>query len=97
VFILHNPDGSATNRESCPIADCSKLQPGACHTTCTGSCIMQNQQGSLVIGGGEFAYVKDANTPPVKLQTDPTGGSLKDLASIVVGNKFTQGADCVVK
>ena len=97
VFILHNPDGSTITRESCPIADCSKLQPGVYHTTYTGSYIMQNQGGSLVIGEGEFAFVKDANSPPIKLQVDPTGGSLKDLASIVVSNKFTQGADCVVK
>ena len=58
---------------------------------------MQNSQGSLVIGEGEFAFVKDANSKPIKLQVDPTGGALKDLASVVVSNKFTQGADCIVK
>jgi len=97
VFILHNPDGSTTTRESCPIADCSKLEAGMYHTTYTGSYIMQNAQGSLVIGEGEFAFVKDANSKPIKLQVDPTGGALKDLASVVVSNKFTQGADCIVK
>ena len=97
VFILHNPDGTTTSRDTCPIADCSKLPAGAYHTTYTGSYVMQNQQGSLVIGEGEFAYVKDANSPPIKLQTDPTGGSLKDLASIVVSNSFTKGGDCIVK
>jgi len=97
IFIVHNPDGSTITKEGCPIADCSKLAPGAYHTTYTGSYIMQNSQGSLVIGEGEFAYVRDANTPPIKLQTDPTGGTLKDLASIVVSNKFTQGSDCIVK
>jgi hypothetical protein len=96
VFLVHNPDGTVS-KESCPLTDCSKLEAGVYHTTYTGSYILQNNQGSLVIGEGEFGFVKDANSPPVMLKTDPTGGALKDLASIVVSNKFTQGSDCIVK
>ncbi len=97
VFLVHNADGSTITKESCPIADCSKLQPGVYHTTYTGSYILQNEAGSQVIGEGEFAYARDSKSAPILLKTDPTGGALKDLASIVVSNKFNQGSDCIVK
>ena len=70
---------------------------GVYHTTYTGSYILQNEGGSQVIGEGQFAYAPDSRTKPVLLTTDPTGGSLKELASIVVSNKFNQGSDCIVK
>lgn len=79
------------------VAGCEKLEQGLYHTTYTGSYIMQNQGGSQLIGEGEFAFARDLKSAPVLLKTDPTGGALKDLASIVVSNKFTQGSDCIVK
>jgi len=101
LFIEHFADGSTATKEitkdNCPIADCSKLQAGVYHTTYTGSYVMQNDGGTQIIGEGEFAYAKDSKSAPVLLKTDPTGGALKDLASIVVSNKFTQGSDCIVK
>ncbi len=97
VFLVHNADGSTITKESCPIADCSKLEPGVYHTTYTGSYILQNEGGSQVIGEGEFAFARDSKSAPILLKTDPTGGALKDLASIVVSNKFNQGSDCIVK
>lgn len=51
-----------------------KLPPGVYHATHTGIYIMSNEQGSQLIGEGQFGYVKDAQTAPVILTTDPGMG-----------------------
>jgi hypothetical protein len=97
---IRGSSGDTINNEAgCAgvVAGCEKLEKGVYHTTYTGSYVMQNDGGTQVIGEGEFAFARDAKSPPVILKTDPTGGALKDLASVVVSNKFTQGADCIVK
>lgn len=99
IGIRGSSGDTINNEQGCAgvIANCEKLEKGLYHTTYTGSYVMQNEGGTQVIGEGEFAYARDNKTAPVILKTDPTGGTLKDLASIVVSNKFTQGADCLVK
>jgi hypothetical protein len=99
IGIRGSSGDTINNEQGCAgvIANCEKLEKGLYHTTYTGSYVMQNEGGTQVIGEGEFAYARDSKTAPVILKTDPTGGTLKDLASIVVSNKFTQGADCLVK
>jgi hypothetical protein len=51
-----------------------KLPPGVYHVTYTGAYVMSNEQGSQLIGEGQFGFVKDAQTAPVILTTDPGMG-----------------------
>lgn len=51
-----------------------KLPPGVYHATYTGAYIMGNEQGSQIIGEGQFGFVKDAQTAPVILTIDPGMG-----------------------
>lgn len=99
IGIRGSSGDTINNEQGCAgvVANCDKLERGVYHTTYTGSYVMQNEGGTQVIGEGEFAFARDSKSAPVILKTDPTGGALKDLASVVVSNKFTQGADCIVK
>lgn len=51
-----------------------KLPPGVYHATYTGAYVVSNDQGSQLIGEGQFGFVKDAQTAPVILTTDPGMG-----------------------
>ncbi len=51
-----------------------RLPPGVYHATYTGTYIMSNEQGSQLIGEGQFGFVKDMQTAPVILTTDPGMG-----------------------
>ena len=75
-----------------------KLEHGIYHTTYTGSYIVENGGGSLLIGAGQFGFVRDSSTAPQLLPGDP-GLNLNDLPFVLgvnVGNHGDQG-ECVVR
>jgi len=74
-----------------------KLEHGVYHTTYTGSYILENGGGSLIIGEGQFGFVKDGSTAPQLLPGDP-GLHLQDLPFVlgVNGSHGNQG-ECVVR
>jgi len=59
-----------------------KVPRGVYHTTYTGLYIIRNEVGSLLVGPSQFAYVKDAKTPPVLLPGDPGLGLTLPLFSL---------------
>jgi FecR-like protein len=78
-----------------------KAEPGVYHTTYTGLYILQNEAGSLLVGEGQFAYVKDRKTLPVLLQGDP-GLNLNEMPfTLGVGGPPDGGAggggECIVR
>jgi len=77
----------------------NKLDHGVYHTTYTGSYILENGSGSLIIGEGQFGFVKDSNTAPQLLPGDP-GLHLQDLPFVLgVGSAGGHGdqGECVVR
>ena len=76
-----------------------KLKHGIYHTTYTGSYILENGGGSLIIGAGQFGFVQDANTAPQILPGDP-GLHLDDLPFVLgVNNGANHGdqGECEVR
>jgi hypothetical protein len=75
-----------------------KLEHGIYHTTYTGSYILENGGGSLIIGEGQFGFVKDGNTIPKLLPGDP-GLHLDDLPFVLGVNGAIHGdqGECVVR
>ena len=69
-----------------------KVPDGDYHTTYTGSYIMQNDAGSIIIGEGEFGYSKDKNIAPEK-RDNPGFDLLKELPFVIIG----MSKDCVVR
>ncbi len=61
--------GSSGDTVACS-TDCGNLEPGTYHTTYTGSYIMQNQEGSQIIGEGQFGFAR-LGKAPVILPGDP--------------------------
>ena len=59
-----------------------KVERGLYHATYTGSYVMQNDSGEVVIGEAEFGYVRDGKSKPVKLAKDP-GLSLEELPFVL--------------
>jgi hypothetical protein len=79
------------------VAGGDKVEKGVYHTTYTGSYIIENANGSQVIGEGQFGFVKDSTTPPQILVNDP-GMNLNDLPYLLGASQgFKQGQDCVVR
>jgi hypothetical protein len=80
-------------------AGCEKLPQGVFHTTYTGSYIMQNPSGSVIVNEGQFAHAPGLNLPPVLLPGDP-GLNLSQLPfTLGVGSGRIQGPgqECVVR
>lgn len=77
-----------------------KLERGVYHTTYTGSYIMQNEGGSIIIGEGQFGFARDPKAPPVILPGDP-GLNLSQLPfTLGVGGGPLRGGgsqECVVR
>lgn len=71
-----------------------KLQKGTYHTTYTGSYVMENGQGSVVIGEGQFGFVGQSGAPVI-LPGDP-GLKLQDLP-FTLGVSQGGGGECVVR
>lgn len=74
---------------------------GLYHTTYTGSYVMINDAGEIVIGEGQFGFVRDARTAPVLLAADP-GFNLNVLPfilNIFEGSRLGPGdkAECQVR
>jgi FecR-like protein len=80
-------------------AGCEKLPKGVFHTTYTGSYIMQNDGGSLLVTEGQYGHASDLKLPPVLLPGDP-GLNLSQLPfTLGVGSGRIQGPgqECVVR
>jgi hypothetical protein len=76
-----------------------QLDPGLYHTTYTGSYVLQNDVGEIVLGEGQFGFVKDPNSPPVILPGDP-GLSLAQLPftlGVTPGSLRGGAQECVVR
>lgn len=88
--------------------DCTGVTPtssqkdkGLYHTTYTGSYVMTNDAGSIIIGEGQFGFVRDVKTAPVLLAADP-GFNLNVLPfilNIFEGSRLGPGdkAECQVR
>lgn len=78
-----------------------KLESGVYHATYTGAYILSNEQGSQLVGEGQFGFVKDAGTAPVILTTDPGMGVGEMPFSLGVrGSSAGGGAgsnECIMK
>lgn len=72
-----------------------KLPPGVYHATHTGAYIFQNEGGSLIVGQGQFGYVKDAKTLPSLLPGDPGLGLSQFPFTLGVPSSASQ--ECVVR
>jgi hypothetical protein len=72
-----------------------KLPPGMYHATHTGAYLVQNNAGSALVGPGQTAYVKDANSAPSVLGKDP-GLGLSDMP-FALGVPPGPGGECVVR
>lgn len=78
-----------------------KLEKGLYHATYTGSYILSNEGGEIIIGAGQFGFVRDKKTAPIILSEDP-GLNLNILPfvlNIFEGTKIGPGqrAECVVR
>jgi hypothetical protein len=79
--------------------DSDKLPPGLYHATYTGSYILSNEQGSVLVGEKQFAVVEDRNTAPRILPKDP-GLDFDTMPFSVPGQGGPQrsgGQECVVQ
>ncbi len=73
-----------------------KADKAVYHNTLTGSYIMQSEDGTVVIGEGQFAAYKKGQ-PPTILKDDP-GFKLNELPFLIgQGPKGTNADNCVVK
>ena len=80
--------------------DPEKLEAGTYHTTYTGSYYLQNQGGILVIGEGQFGFVKDFNTLGVLLPGRPDAWNISQLPFVLGVGGSTPGqmpAECQVR
>jgi len=77
----------------------ASVPPGTYHTTYTGSYLLQNDAGVLIIGEGQFGFVQDPTRPPVILPGDP-GLNLSQLPFILGVTGAQRGgvaSECVVR
>lgn len=72
-----------------------KLAPGVYHATHTGAYIVQNEVGSLIVGPGQFGFIRDAKTPPQALPKDP-GLGLSQFP-FTLGVPSSTSPECVVR
>ena len=73
-----------------------KAEKAVYHNTLTGSYIMQSEDGTVIIGEGQFAQHKKGETPQI-LKGDP-GFRLNELPFLIGQNFNRSNADnCVVK
>ena len=79
--------------------DGEKLPPGLYHATYTGSYILRNQAGDLVVEENQLAFVRDAASTPQILPQDP-GLNFNVLPFAIPGQGGPQrpgGQECVVR
>jgi hypothetical protein len=71
-----------------------KAERGVYHATYTGSYVMENESGEVIIGEARFGFVRDAKTRPVLLPGDP-GLNLDELPFAILGQD--RGGRCDVR
>ena len=71
-----------------------KAERGVYHATYTGSYIMENEGGDVIIGEARFGFVRDAKSKPVLLPGDP-GLNLDELPFAILGQD--RGGRCDVR
>jgi hypothetical protein len=79
--------------------DAEKLPPGLYHATYTGSYILRNQAGDLVVEENQLGFVRDAASTPQILPQDP-GLNFNVLPFAIPGQGGPQrpgGQECVVR
>ena len=79
-----------------PQSTSGKAERGLYHATYTGSYVMQNDGGEIVIGEGDFGFVRDSKSSPVELPKDP-GLNLDELPFMLTGDKSDRGGRCDVR
>jgi hypothetical protein len=72
-----------------------KAEKAVYHNTLTGSYIMTSEDGTVVIGEGQFAVHKKGQTPQI-LKDDP-GFKLNELPFMIGQNYKSAAENCVVK
>lgn len=80
-------------------ANADRLPRGLYHATYTGSYILTNDQGSVIVGEKQFAVVEAPNTPPRILPKDP-GLNFETMPFSIPGQGGPQrpgGQECVVQ
>jgi len=70
-----------------------KAERGVYHATYTGSYVMENESGEIIIGEARFGFVNDVKTRPVLLPGDP-GLNLDELPFAILGQD--RGGKCDV-
>jgi len=74
-----------------------KLDKAVYHTTYTGSYVMINDGGELIVGEGRFGYATDIKLAPVLLPGDP-GMSLGDLPfTLGTRDSRSSGQECTAR
>ncbi|MDB5808142.1 MAG: hypothetical protein JWN94_264 [Betaproteobacteria bacterium] len=71
-----------------------KMERGVYHATYTGSYVLQNDTGEIVIGETRFGFVRDARSMPVLLSGDP-GLNLEELPFAIL--RQDAGGRCDVR
>jgi hypothetical protein len=93
---IRGSGGATENNENGDCQDCGGLARGVYHHTYTGAYALQNESGTVIVGEGEFAYVKDKNSPIQVTQTNP-GMKLEDFDKLLVSTSNVKGDGCVVR
>jgi len=70
--------------------DCDGLADGLYFFVAEGSIAVNNSAGSLTIGAGQYAYVKDFNSAPVMLPGNPG-------IDLNLPNNFQQAGGCIAR
>lgn len=70
--------------------DCDGLADGLYFFVAEGSIMVSNSTGSLTIGAGQYAYVKDFNAAPVMLPGNPG-------IDLNLPNNFQQAGGCIAR
>jgi hypothetical protein len=78
---------------------CEKLPTGVYHATYTGSYIMQNEGGNVVIAEGQFGFAGNVKTQPAILPGDPglNAGQLPFTLGVASGRIQGPGQECMVR
>ncbi len=71
-----------------------KAERGVYHATYTGSYVMENDSGEVIVGEARFGFVRDAKTKPTLLPGDP-GLNLDELPFAITGQD--RGGRCDVR
>lgn len=70
--------------------DCDGLADGIYFFVTEGSIVVSNSTGSVTIGAGQYAYVKDFNSAPVMLPGNPG-------IDLNLPNNFQQAGGCIAR